>query len=174
MNPRLAGVLQLLDTSDYYLERSLRGLAPHELTMRIAPANSPLWIAGHVAIGRARLAGFLGSPSPVPWVDVFGKGACENAATVMPSVERVLALWREVGTDVRARLASASEAELSEPGGPELPGSDGTRLGTIVYLVFHEAYHVGQIAHARKAAGRGLARRTADRLRGPSEGPREQ
>jgi hypothetical protein len=52
MNLQLAGSVQLFRTSDHYLEQSIKGLDDDALRMRVGRANSLLWTAGHVTVGR--------------------------------------------------------------------------------------------------------------------------
>lgn len=162
MDPRLAGSAQLLRTSDYYLRRSLKGLEPDDLRRRIGRANSMLWAAGHVTVGRCRLLHVAGGAVDIPWVEVFGKGSNEKEGVFMPPVDDVLALWDEVGLRVMERLERLTAGELDAPGPYDLPCSGQTVLGTINYFAFHEAYHIGQISQTRKALEKGLKRRTIE------------
>jgi hypothetical protein len=163
MNPLLAGSAQMFRISDFYLRQSVRGLGPEHLTRRTRQANSILWTAAHVAVGRLRLLVLLGELVEIPWVDVAGRGADEDVAA-LPDLSAVLACWLESATRLGRRLEQLSDADLVAPAHVDLPGSDGTVLGTVNYFAFHEAYHIGQMAVLRKALGEALPRRTVDRV----------
>ncbi|WP_437759684.1 DinB family protein [Sorangium sp. So ce1389] len=162
MLPTLFGCAQIFKTSDYYMERSLAGLDPGDLRRRAGRANSILWTVGHVTVGRCRVVHALGGRREIPWVSVFGKGSSEVDGAEMPELAEVLSLWNELREELPLRLDRLDEKDLEAPWPYELPCSGQTVLGTITYFAFHEAYHLGQVSHGRKALGRGLARRTVD------------
>lgn len=165
MIPSLMGSAQLFQTAEYYLERSLMGLEREDLCRRLGPANSILWHAGHMTIGRCRLLCLLGpggGQRPVPWVAIFGKGANEPEATALPEVGEVMALWEALRVELPVWLEGLDEGTVAAPAPYDMPCSGQTVLGMINYMAFHEAYHLGQINLARKALGRGHKRRTID------------
>lgn len=160
---RVAVQQQLIRTADHYLERSIRDLREIERA-RIGSANSILWIVGHVTVGRCRLRNALGDDVDIPWTDIFGKGSNETPDTWMPSLEDVLELWRSTGSRILELLADVTDEQLLAPPPVELPEAGNTTLGLVDYLLFHEAYHIGQIAHMRKALGHGMKERTMDKI----------
>ena len=163
MNLRLAGSVQLFRTSDHYLEQSVRRLDDRALRHRVGRANSLLWTAGHVTVGRLRLLTMLGEDVDVPWTDVVGRGA-DEVGDRLPSLPEVLGRWQESAGLLFERLSELSDEDLDTGTSLALPGSDGSLLGTITYYAFHEAYHIGQLAVIRKALDQALPRRTVDRL----------
>ncbi len=155
---------QLFRLSDFYMRQSVIGLGEADLRARVGKANSILWIAGHVTVGRRRLVNFIGAGGAVIWEREFGKGSAEAMGLTMPSLEDVLAEWDRASAELHARLPLLTEVELEAKMTYELPESNQTVLGWINYMAFHEAYHIGQISQLRKALGQGMARRTAERL----------
>lgn len=62
--------------------------------------------------------------------------------------------WDEAGTALRARLKAMNEAELFGDLEVKIPSTDGTLRGAIVFALFHEGYHVGQMGYVRRALGK--------------------
>jgi len=52
-----------------------------------------------------------------------------------------------------ARLKVLTDEELSKPAPFPVPAGDKTQRGAIVFLNFHETYHIGQMAYLRKWLG---------------------
>jgi uncharacterized damage-inducible protein DinB len=165
MDARLAGSAQLFETSSYYLRQSVKGLDDEQLRQRVGKANSILWTLGHITVGRLRLLNILGETVDIPWTKVVGRGA-DEVTHALPDAAEVFARWDDAVRRLADRLQRVSEDELVAAARYNLPGSDGTMLGTINYFAFHEAYHTGQLAVIRKALNEALPRRTVDRLVG--------
>jgi hypothetical protein len=70
----------------------------------------------------------------------------------LPGKDELERAWREAGVLVRDALSGVTEATLSRSG-PRLPGSDGTVLGGVAFLLQHESYHIGQLAYIRRMYG---------------------
>jgi uncharacterized damage-inducible protein DinB len=58
-----------------------------------------------------------------------------------------------VSTAIDERLEALTAEELAAPSERGFPGVERTRLGVLTFLVQHDAYHIGQLALLRKAAG---------------------
>ncbi len=164
MHPALQTSLQIFQTSDFYLTRSLTGVLPELYTRRVERTNSILWTTGHVTVGRCRLLTMIGHQQEIPWVDVFGKGSSEQEGMVYPEMEAVLAVFHAASAQLAPSLAVLTEDDLSVEASYDLPASGRTLLGTINYMAYHEAYHIGQISAIRKALGIGAKYRTIERI----------
>ena len=122
--------------------------------------NHPLWVVGHLAHSEGEvLRIMLGRPNPLAdWKEQFGAGSQPKAdAKVYPSLFEV----RKAFTDARAGtldiLSSLTDADLDKPSKecpPELTEFVGTYGQCLLLLVIHPMHHRGQVADARRAAGR--------------------
>jgi uncharacterized damage-inducible protein DinB len=132
----------------------------HEESLR-APAgggNSMNWILGHVVYSRSAIARALGGDVLLPkeQAQVYERGAAAltGESAVLPFSE-LLALYDRYQEDHLARLARIDGAALARevPGlfRPEVPEPVGVLLSS---LVFHEAYHVGQLGLVRRSIGK--------------------
>lgn len=138
------------------LDRATQGIPAEKwLTQPTNNSNHLLWIAGHMAVHRAKVLTLLGEEWTDPWGKLFIRGAKLTAPEEYPAVEEVQRTWTDVCQRVSAALAGASAQTLAKPSQPPTPSFDGTLGGTIAFLSFHETYHVGQVSYLRKALGFG-------------------
>lgn len=145
--------LEAIDHQYRTTEKMIREILPHlsHDDLVHAPAegqSSVLHLYGHVTTLRHRLFNAI-SPQPVavPFEDVFGGFAKPAAAT--PSKAAVDAAFADITLRLHERFATMTPQELSAPGRGqgEFPTDDGTMLGTIAFLAYHEAYTVGQMGY---------------------------
>jgi uncharacterized damage-inducible protein DinB len=122
--------------------------------------NHPLWILGHLAVVEGEIPHFIsGEPNPAEhWKPLFGQGTQPTTdAGAYPPYDEVLKTYRELRARNLARLDEIDEAELDLAPAAMPPGSP---LGTItrghllLVIALHQMSHLGQIADARRAAGR--------------------
>ncbi len=155
MDQAITHVLGLMDVVDNLYAKALHGLDPTELTESPCDNSNPmLWMAGHLAQSRARLARLLGVEHAVPWPSLFTRGAPAPAAEEYPALEEIRGAWEAAGKALRSRLGGMSDGELQGPLQVKIPSTDGTLRGAIVFALFHEGYHVGQMGYVRRTLGR--------------------
>ena len=125
-----------------------------------AGGNHPLWVLGHIVHSEASmLARFvLGEQNPLArWDSLFGMGSEPSAdAAKYPSIDELMAEFEKVRARTLEHLDSCAEAGLDAPS--KAPESLGAMFGTVgqcfVAMGLHCAFHAGQVADARRAAGR--------------------
>src|SRR5687768_15657113 len=155
MDQAIAHVLGLMDVVDNLYAKALHGLDPNELTRRASPnANPMVWMAGHLAQSRARLARVLGVEHDVPWPSLFQQGTPAPGSEEYPALVDIRRAWETAGNALRARLRTMNDAELQADMQAKIPSTDGTLRGAIVFALFHEGYHVGQMGYVRRTLGR--------------------
>ena len=155
MDQAIAHVLGLMDVVDNLYAKALHGLDPTELTRTPSELSNPMiWMAGHLAQSRVRLARLLGVDQAVPWPSLFQRGAPPPESGSYPALAEIRRAWDDAGKALRARLAAMSEAELFGDLEVKIPSTDGTLRGAIVFALFHEGYHVGQMGYVRRALGK--------------------
>lgn len=123
--------------------------------------NHPLWLAGHMAYSVEQVGQEIMRSQPTrmsDWKDLFGSGSEPSRdASLYPSYDTVLGKFKETYGGLIQWLESIEEEELDTKckGCPdEYAASFGTyRLCTLA-IVNHMLLHYGQVADARRAAGR--------------------
>jgi len=122
--------------------------------------NHPLWVLGHLAFYEGTFSHFLfGEPNPVEhWRPMFGRGTRPTTdAEAYPSYDEVLETYRGLRAQNLARLDEIGETGLDLPTALPSPGSKDvplTRGQLLLVVALHQMSHLGQIADARRAAGR--------------------
>ncbi len=122
--------------------------------------NHPLWILGHLIRSESDLLdGFvLGQPNRFPeWEGVFSMGSAPSTdAGKYPSMDELLAKFEEMRAATLAHLDTLSDDDLDQPS--HAPEEFREYFGTVgacyAAMCSHVSFHTGQVAVARKAAGR--------------------
>jgi len=122
--------------------------------------NHPLWILGHVTYSEAELRDefIFGKPNPLAeWKDIFGQGSQPSAdASQYPPFEEILAKFAEVRSDTQKMLETMSDDDLDQPS--KVPDEAKDFFGTVGQCLsampLHLVFHGGEVADARRAAGR--------------------
>ncbi len=123
--------------------------------------NHPLWILGHLAYSEGSVLQeiMLGEPNPLAdWKEAFGAGTEPiSDAAKYPPFDEVLSKCQEIHQATLALLDSMSEEDLdttSKACPPEYESYFGTRRQCFQMIASHWLMHQGQVADARRTAGR--------------------
>ena len=122
--------------------------------------NHALWSVGHLAYVEGAVTQILsGEPNPVErWKPLFGTGSKPTAdAGVYPPFDEVLRTYRDLRARTLRMLDAVGEAGLDRVPENVPPGFEDamkTFGHTFLLLTIHQMVHYGQIADARRAAGR--------------------
>lgn len=124
--------------------------------------NHPLWTVGHLAYSESNILHcfILGDDNPIAeWKDTFGIGSQPvNDATAYPPFEELLAKFESVRAETLAYLETITDADLDKLS--HCPEEKKDFFGTVgqclAVLTTHLAFHGGQLADARRAAGRDI------------------
>lgn len=122
--------------------------------------NHPLWILGHLTYSEANLVSVFikGEPNPLAdWKDLFDQGSQPAAdAGKYPSFDELQAKFEELRGNTIQLLDTMSDDDLDKPShAPEqMQAFFGTVGQCFAAISIHFAYHGGQVADARRAAGR--------------------
>lgn len=123
--------------------------------------NHPLWVLGHLAYSEANIVNhiILGNENPlIGWKEMFGSSSepVAEADRYLPWDE-VRQKFDEVRTHTSSVLESLSDDDLDQPSKNCPPGREnfmGTVGQCLLVLALHPAMHRGQVADARRMAGR--------------------
>jgi uncharacterized damage-inducible protein DinB len=156
MDPHIASQSQLLAIQTSLVTRALSVLTEEETWTRPAESvNSVGWLIGHITWARNGLLACLGGePESVPGAKLFERGAQLADRSAYPETGAILETMKTVNGKLKARMESITDAELAAPSTVPSPAPDKTVRGTTAFLVFHDAYHVGQIGYAVKLLGK--------------------
>jgi uncharacterized damage-inducible protein DinB len=159
MDPRLEGLLRILDMNTLLFQNCLKGIS--EETARQKPnseSNSVAFLACHVVDARSYLAQLIGAKLSTDLHDVLPTYLAVVEHHDEPPMADVVSEWSGMSEVVRARLIDLKSEDLDAASPETLSTDDPSLFGAIAFLLHHEAYHIGQIAFARKYFGVGSMR----------------
>ena len=149
--------MQLSDQGTARLVADMREAAMTEPT---PGGNHTLWSLGHLAYiegGIPRI--LLGEPNPVEhWAPLFTMGTQPKSdASAYPPFDEILKTYRELRARNLKLLEEIGEAGLDRVPADVPPGFENemkTFGQTLLLICLHNMVHYGQIAVARRAAGK--------------------
>jgi hypothetical protein len=154
MDSTISAMSSLFHTNDQLFHRALDGIDREHLLQRPHDGSNPLiWIAGHAMTSRASLTKMLGEKVENPWTELFKRGATIDSNVSYPDIQEIVSLWEDVTEKLMTRLKALTDEELAQPATFPVPAGDKTQRGAIVFLNYHETYHIGQMAYLRKWLG---------------------
>jgi hypothetical protein len=160
--------MKAIDVIKMSLEQSSAWVMELILDMKDAPTtaatssggNHPLWILGHVTYSEAELRDefIFGKPNPISeWKDLFGQGSQPTAdVSQYPTFDEIVAKFQEVRADTLKMLDSMTDDDLDKQSKVPEEAKDffGTVGQCLSAMPLHFVFHGGQVADARRAAGR--------------------
>lgn len=122
--------------------------------------NHPLWVLGHVIHSESDLLDvfLLGKPNRFPELENCQPGSqpTTNASDYL-TVDQLLVKFDQIRADSLKHLATLSDDDLDQKS--HAPPEHSEPFGTVgkcyAAMIVHMAFHAGQVADARRAAGRG-------------------
>lgn len=154
MDQAISTVVPLFRATDKLFHDALAGVERTDLLRRPHDNSNPMiWVAGHAMTSRAALTRIAGERIENPWSDMFARGATVDDNVSYPEVSEIVSLWDNVTQKLMPRLAELTDEELSQPSPFPIPTGDKTKRGAIIFLNYHETYHIGQLAYLRKWLG---------------------
>jgi len=122
--------------------------------------NHPLWVLGHLVIAEGNIVNGLIKGEESPYKDLeplFGQGTTPEAdASKYPTMDELFDKLDEARASTMALLDTMSDADLDKPS--HAPPEYGEMMNTVgkcfAILIMHATFHGGQVADARRAAGR--------------------
>ena len=156
MDPRLDGLLRILELNTRLFERCLEGISDEAARQKPNPDSySVAFLACHLVDARAYLARLIGAECATDLHDSIPSYLAVVEHHDEPPVANVVNAWSTAGKLLKARLVNLTSEELSAASPETVTSNDPTLFGAIAFLLHHEAYHIGQIAFARKYFGVG-------------------
>jgi hypothetical protein len=123
--------------------------------------NHPLWVMGHLAFveGQVIQQFMLGRPNPVAhWRELFGIGSqVSGEASRYPALAEIQKTFQDLRAETLKVLDTLSDADLDQPSKgapPEFKEFLSSYAKCFLVVVMNTMNHRGQVADARRAAGR--------------------
>jgi uncharacterized damage-inducible protein DinB len=153
MDPVLVTCLTMMGTNEKLLGKALEGLTVEDAWKQPGEANPIYWIAGHMAIYRHSLLAVLGAGHEPQWGAPFKRLTQPDASAEVPPLSEIMAAFSAAARRLTRAFAGLSDEQLAAPAPIKLPTPDPTLRGMIAFYAYHESYHLGQVAYAKKWLG---------------------
>jgi uncharacterized damage-inducible protein DinB len=141
------------------VRRNLGGITHEEsLTAPGTGGNCCNWVLGHLVNSNEQMLEMLGQPAVLEEETLrrYRRGSPElhDRAEALP-LEKLLAAWEESCVRIDAGLGSMSQERFDAPA-PFSPRNkaDETIGSLLTVIVFHQAYHAGQLGVLRRVTGK--------------------
>jgi hypothetical protein len=154
MDASIRPIIALHGVSNGILATSIGDLTDQSAKARSRGGAGPsvAWTIGHLCHYKIKILELLGQPRENPFTAQFEHTPASDGSDY-PSLSDLAASFSALHERVCAALASSGDRlEAPMPGaGP--PGERGI-LDTVLFLTWHEAYHIGAIGAIRRDQGR--------------------
>jgi uncharacterized damage-inducible protein DinB len=140
-------------TTNFIVGLCLGQMGDQDAKKRVRNGDGPsiAWEAGHMLDHRCKVLKMLGIPKESPYAAMYtAKGASDGAD--YPEMPDLQLLWEQIHAELLTAIEAATPESLEKmiergPHGPE------TTLDAIMFLGWHEAYHVGAMGAICKELG---------------------
>jgi hypothetical protein len=168
MDASIRPIIALHGVSNGILATSIGDLTDQSAKARSRGGAGPsiAWTIGHLCHYKIRILALLGQPRENPFMAQFEHTPASDGSDY-PSLSDLAASFTALNEDVCAALASSGDrlqAAVPDAG----PHDEKSILDTILFLTWHEAYHIGAIGAIRRDQGR---KAIAELVRGSSPRP---
>jgi uncharacterized damage-inducible protein DinB len=152
MNPAMQTVLNTFELDDALFMNGVATLDDDTANLPVVSGtNSVKWLTGHLLNSRKYLLDLFGDSKELPWESKFREKFDPSAE--YPSMAELKKAWVEVSDALSTKMKQASDDHYTQAIDWNLPNGDKTVRGALLFYGFHEAWHLGQIAYARKGMG---------------------
>lgn len=147
-------IVGLYGLSNGILATSISDLSDRDAKVRSRDGAGPsvAWTIGHLCHYKHVVLGLLGEPRENLFASRFENTPASDGADY-PSLAELAVTFSRLNTDLCDALAAAS-ARLDAPMPGSGPHDEKRVLDTVLFLAWHEAYHLGSIGAIRKELGR--------------------
>jgi hypothetical protein len=163
MDALVRPIIALHGVSNSILATGIGDLTDQSANARSRGGAGPsiAWTIGHLCHYKITMLGLLGHPRENPFTAQFEHTQASDGSDYPPLAD-LAASYAALSGDVCAALASSGDRlEAPMPGGG--PHEEKRVLDTVLFLTWHEAYHIGAIGAIRREQGR---RAIAELVRG--------
>jgi len=153
MTPILKPIAASFRTTNFIMSLCLGDLKDQDARARTRRGEGPsiAWQVGHMLDHRCKVMGLLGVAKENPYTAKYTAAGATDGSDY-PDVTDYQRQWKQVYAELEAAMEAATEESLSriaEKG----PHGEKTALESIMFLSWHEAYHVGAVGTIRKTLG---------------------
>ncbi len=152
MNPSMQASFNTLKFDNELFLKNIATLDDDAARRRIVEDVNPvIWIAGHLLNSRKHLLDLFGEVRELPHESKFKEKF--DPSVDYPSMAEIKNDWVSISDELFASMEQASDDHFEKEIEWNLPNGDKTVRGAIQFFAYHEGWHFGQIAYARRGMG---------------------
>jgi uncharacterized damage-inducible protein DinB len=153
MIPILKPILESFRTTNFVLELCLADMKEKDAKTRIRNGEGPsiAWQVGHLLDHRCKVLELLGTERESPYRAKYTATGASDGSDY-PDIADYRRQWEEIYAEIEAAIGTGS-AESLDRILQHQPHGEKTVLDSIMFLMWHEAYHVGAVGTIRKELG---------------------
>lgn len=153
MTPVLKPIADSFHTTNHVLELCLGDLKDKDAKERTRGGHGPsiAWQVGHMLDFRCSALRLLGVAKESPYTVQYSAKSASDGSDY-PEVTSYQREWKGLDTELEAALNRATPELLDSVAGDSVHGSR-TVLESLVFVTWHEAYHVGELTAILKQLG---------------------
>ena len=121
--------------------------------VRNGEGSSMSFLTGHMLSSRYGILKMLGETKENPYAELFGGSAEAQDGSAYPDVSELKDGWDDLSERFVATLRGLADDQALAPAPDGFPIQDKTMRGAIMFLAWHESYHVGQLGLMRTEMG---------------------
>jgi hypothetical protein len=154
MDALIRPIIALQGVSNGILATSISDLTDQNAKARSRSGAGPsiAWTIGHLCHYKIKMLGLLGQLRENPFAAQFEHTPASDGSGY-PSLSDLASSFSALNEDLCAALASSGD-RLEAPMPGSGPHDEKRILNTILFLTWHEAYHIGAIGAIRRDQGR--------------------
>ncbi|MEM7585093.1 MAG: DinB family protein [Acidobacteriota bacterium] len=154
MSPKIKTLVDTFDWNTRFVAVGLADLSNEDAgrRWRDGQGSSITYLTGHCMSSRVGLLKRFGETEDNPYGELFGAEAEVHEPGAYPAIDQLASEWNEVAERLSSTLASLTEEQVMAPV-KGFPIADPTARGALMFLAWHESYHVGQIGLMRTELG---------------------
>lgn len=153
----IAAVRQQAEMTRQVVRLNVDGVTHEQSLTAPRPAGNSLnWVLGHLLCIYNEVLGLLAAP-PVTdreRLQPYARGSSPLAASDALPLDELVRLWEEACGSFASALSAVPEARLAQPVPDSPSGNPDETVGSLlVTVMFHQAYHAGQLGVLRRVSG---------------------
>ena len=154
MDALIRPIIALHGVSNRILATGIGDLTDQDAKARSRGGTGPsiAWTIGHLCHYKVKVLELLGQPRENAFAAQFEHTAASDGSNYPPLAE-LAASFSALDSDLCTALASSAD-RLNAPLPGAGPHDEKRILDTVVFLTWHEAYHIGAIGAIRREQGR--------------------
>ena len=149
-------VAESLRISDFFVELLTSDLTNRQAVQRVRGTEGPSisWALGHLLNGRCEALKLLDPDAENPFAAQFDRLVAATDGSDYPDIADLMSSWHEISGRLFRAMDPITGEQLQRPlAEMGAPHEERNLLGVLVYIVWHETYHMGQIGTIRTQLG---------------------